>query len=218
MSIKGKVLASAALLTMVGGVSMIGELSANGATPTTPPSVSIYSAKFGTDFIETVSHGGVAKVGQQTVLDRTDSSNQAQNIIGHRGGLVSDFFKAGLVSAEVNKHYGNLNAAEIEYAPNGVPSHLCVGLETTAYQNEALSLQACDTPGTTVWIIDTADSPATAAKGYFPLINGSTTDFVHPFGMTYYGDPSHKTSPIRAAHLLNNPTQVHANQLWGVLK
>ncbi|MFH9969320.1 hypothetical protein ACH4PR_50155 [Streptomyces mirabilis] len=224
MFIKIKPLAAAALLTMAaGGVGTAGAFSASAATPT-PPKFAIFSAKFGTaaspNFIETVSHG-VAKASQPTVLNSVSGSNPGQDIIGHRGGPVSDFFKAGLVSAEVNKHYGNLNAAQLEYAPNGVPSRLCVGLEAAAYQNERLSLQTCDTPGATVWIIDTADSPKTAAKGYFPIVNGSTTDYAHPFAMTYYGDPCHKRAtdkPIRVAHLLNNPTHVHDNQLWGVLK
>ncbi|MED7827708.1 hypothetical protein, partial [Streptomyces chiangmaiensis] len=64
-------------------------------------------------------------------------------------------------------------------------------------------------------------SPKTAAKGHFPIVNGSTTDFAHPYAMTYYGDPCHKHAadkPIRIAHLLNNPAHVHDNQLWGVLK
>jgi hypothetical protein len=47
---------------------------------------------------------------------------------------------------------------------------------TTAYQDEGLTLQPCSTPGATVWIIDTADSRATAPT-YFPIVNGSTTDF-----------------------------------------
>jgi hypothetical protein len=217
MFIKTKSLASAALLVMAaGGAGIAGAFSASAATPT-PPHIEIFSAKFGTatnpNFIETVSNG-VAKAGQPTVLNRVSDANPGQAIIGHRAGPVSDFFKDGLVSAEVNKHYGNLNAAQLEYAPNGVPSHLCVGLQATAYQNEKLTLQSCDIPRTTVWIIDTTDSPKTEG---FPIVNGSTTDFAHPYAMTYYGDPSHD-KPIRIAHLLNNPTHVHANQLWGVLK
>ncbi|MFD0503107.1 hypothetical protein ACFQ0G_09725 [Streptomyces chiangmaiensis] len=223
MSIKIKSLAAAGLLTIaVGGISAVGAFSASAATPT-PEDRGLQRQ---------VRHGhqsqlhrdrvpGRGEGGQPTVLNRVSGSNPGQGIIGHRGGLVSDFYKAGLVSAKVNRHYGSLNAAQLEYAPNGVPSHLCVGLKATAYQNESLTLQSCDTPRTTVWIIDTADSPKTAAKGHFPIVNGSTTDFAHPYAMTYYGDPCHKHAadkPIRIAHLLNNPAHVHDNQLWGVLK
>ena len=57
---------------------------------------------------------------------------------------------------------------QIEYAPGGAASGLCAGLATAAYENEGLSLQPCSTPGTTVFIIDTADSPHTAPT-YFPM-------------------------------------------------
>jgi hypothetical protein len=68
-----------------------------------------------------------------------------------------------------------------------------------------------------VWIKDTADSPATAPT-YFPLVNGSTTDFTHPFGMTYpsKADPAKKKLPqIIVRHLIDNPTAVPDRQLWG---
>jgi hypothetical protein len=219
MSIKSKVFAAAGVLTLVAGVSAMGELSASATTPQCGVHcVEVYSAEFGTaaspDFVETV-YEGVAKVGQPTVLDRPGG---ASDLKGH-AGLVSSLYQHGLVSAEVNKHYGNLHAAQIEYAPYGVPSHLCVGLATAAYQTEDLTLQPCDTPGTTVWIIDTADSPATA-PGLFPLVNGSTTDFTHPFAMTYDGRPNGdrqgEPKAIRVKHLDGNPTRVPDNQLWGL--
>jgi hypothetical protein len=125
----------------------------------------------------------------------TGDVHQSEDLIVPRG-LVSDFFAAGMVSAKVNRHYGNLRAAQIEYAPLGVASGLCVGLATTAFQNQALTLQPCSVPATTVWIIDTADSPATAADGYFPLVNGSTRNFSRPFVMDY----------SRNAHPTDEPT------------
>jgi hypothetical protein len=75
-------------------------------------------------------------------------------------------------------------------------------------------LQACDTPGTTVWIIDTADSPATATNGIFPLVNGSTADFCHAFATTYPRHARHDAQ-IRVRHPVDNPEQVPDNQLWG---
>ena len=222
MSIKSKALAAAAALTVAAGLSTVGTLPATAATPQCGPRcIQIFSAKFGTyanpNFVETVFQG-VARVGQPTILARPSSSNPAGDFIATApgGGLVSDFFAAGLVSAAVNQHYGNLNAAQIEYAPFGKPTGLCAGLATTAYQNEGLTLQPCSTPGTTVWIIDTADSPATAADGYFPLVSGSTTDFTHPFAMTIHGNPAHKRFPqIKVQHLRGNPDHVRVSQLWG---
>ena len=88
----------------------------------------------------------------------------------------------------MNAHFGSEPAVQIEYAPYGHPTGLCTAVATTAYQNEGLSLQPCSTPGVTIWILDTADAPA-AYPPYFPIVNGSDTDFVHPFAMTILGNP-----------------------------
>jgi hypothetical protein len=219
MSIRSKLLVTAATLTMAGGLSTAGTLSAGAATPQCGPHcVQIFSAKFGTPanpgYVETVSRG-IAKAGVPTGLRPVSSHKPAGDLIVSRAGLVSNFYAAGMVSAAVNNHYGNLHAVQIEYAPRGTATGLCAALATTAYQNEALSLQPCSTPGTTVFVIDTADSPATAPT-YFPIVSASTTDFVHPYAMTIDGNPAHERFlPIRVRHLIGNPGHVPENQLWG---
>jgi hypothetical protein len=66
-----------------------------------------------------------------------------------------------------------------------------------------------------VWILDFADSQL-ATQGYFSIINGSDTDFVHPFAMTILGNPADQLlTPIIMQHLIGNPGSVPANQLWG---
>jgi hypothetical protein len=221
MSIKRKVIAAAATLTVAGGLSAAGTLPATAATPRCGPHcIQVFSAKFGTNaspnFVETVFQG-VGKVGQPTIVAPPSSSNPAGDLIATHpasGGLVSDFFAAGLVSAAVNQHYGSESAVQIEYAPLGKRTGLCSALATTAYQNEGLTLQPCSTPGTTVWIVDTADSPAT--PGRFPIVNGSTTDFTHPFAMIIHGNPAHKRFPqIKVQRLRGNPDNVRISQLWG---
>jgi hypothetical protein len=219
MSIKSKVLAATAMLTMVGGLCTVEALPAAAATPQCGPHcIQIFSAKFGTPeyprFVESVFRG-IAKAGVPTGLHRVRDDNPAGDVIVRRAGMVSDFYAAGMVSAAVNDHYGNLQGVQIEYAPRGAATGLCAALATTAYQNEPLTLQSCSTPGTTVFIIDTPDSPATA-QTYFPIVNASTTDFAHPFAMTIDGNPAHKRFlPIRVRHLIGNPHHVPENQLWG---
>jgi len=224
MSIKRKVLAVAAMLTMAGGLSTVGTLSASAATPACGQRcISIFSRALGTyaqpNFVEAVL-GGVARVGQPVILQQASSSDPSEDLIVPRAGLVSDFFAAGMVSAKLNQHYGDLRAAQIEYAPSGVASGLCVGLATIAFQNEGLTLQPCSVPATTVWIVDTADSPATAADGYFPLVNGSTGNFPRPFVMDYPRNayPTDEPTPqIRVRHLklLGKEHTVPDRQLWG---
>ena len=216
MSIKRKVLAAAATLTVAGGLSTVGTLPATAATPQCGPHcIQVFSAKF-PNFVETVFQG-VAAVGQPTIVAPPSSSDPAGDLIVPRAGTVSDFFAAGLVSAAVNQHYGSERAVQIEYAPLGKPTGLCSALATTAYQNEGLTLQPCSTPGTTVWIVDRADSPGPPSAP-FPIVNGSTTDFTHPFAMIIHGNPGHKRFPqIKVQRLRGNPDHVRISQLWGAI-
>jgi hypothetical protein len=222
MSIKSKVLAAAAVLTLAGGLSAAGPLSASAATPQCGNScVEVYSMKFATPtslgFVETVFLG-IPLPGVPTEVRPASGSNPAEDLIVPPPGRVpvSQFYTDGMVSAAVNQHYGSEPAVQIEYAPYGHATGLCTAVATTAYQDEGLSLQPCSTPGTTVWILDFADSPATAPT-YFPIVNGSDTDFVHPFAMSILGNPAHQLfTPIIMQHLTGNPGSVPANQLWGV--
>jgi hypothetical protein len=218
---KTRALAAAATLTIAGGLSAASTLPAGAATTQCGKEcIQIFSAKFGTaaepNFIETVFRG-VAAAGVPTILHRASSTDSAADFIVPLGGPVpvSKLYAAGLVSAAVNSHYGSEPAVQVEYAPYGKPTGLCAALATRAYQNEGLSLQPCRTPGTTVWVIDFADSTA-SGHTYFPLVNGSTTDFAHPFGMTILGNPGHEAFPeIKVEHLTGNPADVPGNQLWG---
>ena len=221
MSITSKVLAAAATLTVAGGLSTVGTLPVAAATPQCGPHcIQIFSAKFGTNanpgFVETVFQG-VGTAGQPTdpgAPQQLRPGGGPHRYVPASGPFVSDFFAAGLVSAAVNQHYSSEIAVQIEFAPFGEPTGLCAGLAATAFQNEGLTLQPCTTPGTTVWIVDTADSRATAPDR-FPLVSGSTTDFTHPFAMIIHGNPAHKRFPQIKVQRLRNPGHVRISQLWG---
>ena len=126
----------------------------------------VYSAKFATPtslgFVEIIVLLGIPVRGVPTIVRPASSSHPAEDLIVPLGGPVpvSQFYADGMVSAAVNEHYGSEYAVQIEYAPCGNPTGLCAAVATTAYQHEGLSLQPCSTPGTTVWILDIADSPA----------------------------------------------------------
>jgi hypothetical protein len=205
MSIKSKVFAAAATLTLVGGVSAVGTLSAHAATPScgnflsppnpTPNCLDLFSRQFGThrspNYVMDVYRQGL-RAGQPVILFRASNSDPAEDFTVSFQGTVSEFHNAGLVSNAVNLHYGDGTAQapddpafEFEYSPYGVNSGLCVGVATTALPNEGVTLQPCGYTGRTVWIADTTDSPATLFSGYVPLINGSDTNFSHPFVLTY---------------------------------
>ena len=219
MSMKRKVLTAAAALTTFGGLATVGTGTASAATPQCGDAcISIFSKVLGTpaqpNFVEDIL-GGVASVGQRVILKEVSGADPSEDIIPH-GGTVADFYAAGMVSAEANSHYGSLRAVQQEYAPLGVPSGLCVGLASVAYQDEPLTLQPCSTPATTVWILDPALSHA---LGFFPIINASTPDFRHPFAMDLRQDAiasDHQMLEIHARRLqfLTDEKTLPDSQLW----
>ena len=128
MSIKSKVLAAAATLTVAGGLSTAGTLPASAATPQCGQHcIQIFSAKFGTyaspGFIETVFLG-IPTAGVPTIVHRASSSDPAGDFIVTQPGRgpVSTFYADGMVSAAVNTHYGSETAVQVEYAPYGKPT------------------------------------------------------------------------------------------------
>ena len=242
MSIKSKVLAAAATLTLVSGVGVTGALtagSASAATPSCGPTcINLFSHQFGSfrspNFTVDVLRQG-EKVGQPIILFRQANFDPALDWTVAFQGLTSDFFAAGLVSAAVNLHYGNGSvvanddpAFENEYAPFGVNSGLCMGVAATAFNDEGVTLQPCGVSSKTVWILDTYDqfSFITALRNGIPLINGSDTNFSHPFVLSY-PDIRFPTDKPRPQLVVLNLTgfsngfggpqlgTINSNQLWG---
>jgi hypothetical protein len=251
MSIKSKVLAATATLTLVGGVGATSAITAGAAHAATPSCgatcVSIFSKNFGTfhhpNFVMDVFKQG-QNVGQPIILFRTSNSDPAEDFTMSEQGTVNDFFMAGLVSAAVNLHYGggaclkvdpatgkcathypNFQAFEVEYAPYGADSGLCVGVGSTAISGTKVALEPCGVSSKTVWVADTFDSPTATSV---PVINGSDTNFSHPYVLTYPGSgfPTDKPRPqLYTSPLTGNANggtgavigTVNDNQLWSEL-
>ena len=242
MSMKSKAFAAAATLALVGGVSAVATISASAATPSCGRDcIDLFSREFGhhstPNYVLDVLRQG-AKVGQPVILFRTSNSDPAEDFTVSFQGSTSDFYAAGLVTSSVALHYGctvgpfvtcangvDDPAFEQEYAPFGVDSGLCVGVAATATQNEGVSLQPCGVSSKTVWILDLNDSPQTLRDDYVPLINGSDTNFSHPFVLTYpkNGFPTDTPRPqlftqnlTGFSHGFGSPIgSVQDNQLWG---
>src|SRR5579863_3407641 len=118
MSIKSKVLAAAATLTLVGGVGIAGALTAgtaSAATPSCGPAcIDIFSHQFGThrepnSVVDVLRQG--EKVGQPIILFRTANYDPAEDWTAAFQGTTADFYAAGLVSAAVALHYGCIAGA-----------------------------------------------------------------------------------------------------------
>jgi hypothetical protein len=249
MSIKSKVYAAAATLTLIGGVGAVGAFAAGSATAATPSCgnscANIFTREYGHHFSPNFVVDALQQrnnTGTPVILFRASSFDPAEDFAASFQGTTSDFFAANLVSAAVALHYGctvgpfvtcaagvDDPAFEIEYSPYGVGSGMCVGVGTVAAQGTKVALEPCGASSKTVWIADIADSPATVTQDYVPLINGSDTNFSHPFVLTYpaNGYPTDKPRPQLTTTNLTGFTQnvngipgpvlgtVNDNQLWG---
>lgn len=258
MSIKSKILAGAAALTLAGSLGAVAG-TVHAATPSCGPKcIDVFSKQFGTyahpGFALDVFRQG-ARVGQPLILFRQSNSDPAQDFTVANEGQVSDFYAAGLVSPALALHYGctgainipggqivcgptarNLFAFEVEYAPFGVDSGLCAGVATTAVPGEKVTLQPCGVSSKTVWIPDTLDScprnPLYSLE--VQAINGSDTNFSHPYVLTYpaSGFPTDKPRPQLFVSNLTGFSQSgggsgvcgglsvsgpDTNQLWGAV-
>jgi hypothetical protein len=258
MSIKSQVLAAAATLTVVSGVGAAAALTSGTASAATPSCgiscIDVFSHQFGTHksprYVVDVLRQG-KKAGQPVILFRTANFDPAEDWTVAFQGTTADFFAAGLVSSAVALHYGCIPgtggnfsdcygqtrfavddpAFEIEYAPFGVDSGLCMGVTDTAFNDEGVTLQPCGVSAKTVWIADVFDSPDTLFNRYIPAINGSDTNFSHPFVLTYPKGsvPTDKPRPqLVVTHLTGSSRTsppfhipgpelgtVNVNQLWG---
>jgi len=276
MSIKSKVLATAATLALVGGVGTAGVLStaaaANATTPSCGPNCgSIWSQEFGNQFVLDVYQQHI-KIGQKIILFQNSNGDPAEDFRITDQGSVAELFEAGLITSHaLLLHYGcdpytipsslyqelgcpvnaDVNpgtdpftnvcptvttpcvsgndepAFEIQFTPNGVYSGLCVGVASTAVQEEHVSLQECGASANTFWVLDTNDQPFTFWgtdgggggdtnndgdwSGYwhghfnFPLINASDTNFTQPFVLTY-PNSGYPTDKPRVALQVQNLT------------
>lgn len=255
MSIKSKVLATVATLALAGGVGTAGVLgtaaTADAATPSCGAScVDLFSYEFGhhftPGFLLDVFQQKI-KIGQPIILFRSSNDDKAEDFEATLQGTVADFYAAGMVASSLALHYGctvgtgsaefpsciapasvNDYAFEIQYAPDGVQSGLCVGLASTAVSLEGVTLQECGVSSKTVWIIDQADSSnglTPILDEYAPLINGSDTNFSQPYVLTYPQDgyPTDRPRPeLQVGNLTGftspgtgDPAGVDSNQMWG---
>lgn len=223
MSYKSKLLAAASVLTLAGTAALAGTGAATAATPScgnTIHCLDLFSRKFGThrtpSYVMDVYRGG-ARVGQKIILFQGSNADAAEDFVVSYQGLVSDFYGAGLVSSAVELHYGgglflptppsnsfpDEPAFEVEYAPDGAETGLCVGVASTANQNEGVTLQGCGASARTVWIVDSYDQPNLLRTGYVPLINGSDTNFSHPFVLAYPSNGNPTDLPRPQLHVQN---------------
>jgi hypothetical protein len=217
MSIRGKVVAAAAVMTLAGGVSAAGTLTAQAATPSCfQHCIDLFSQKFGPSFIlDVLLQRG--RAGQPVTLYQASNEDAGEEftivfsaVASHYGGTCS---RVSSVTHKCVSHYPNDWAYEFEYAPYGVTSHLCLGVAATAADGTKVALERCGSVRTT-WV---ADSGAAGNRGV-PLISGSDTSVADPYVLTYPAGavPSRMPTPqLTTWALLRHPNgSVFNAQLW----
>jgi hypothetical protein len=149
MSVKGKALAAAASLTLVGGTAGAGALTvgvANAATPSCSNTcVDIYSDQFGNGltghpgFLLDSYKQGVA-TGTQIILFRESNSDPALDFVIENRGTVADFFALGLVSPAIALHYGcvhnTVTGLTCPYSPAATGNGRSLDANLNAYEIE----------------------------------------------------------------------------------
>jgi hypothetical protein len=221
MSIKSKVLATAATLTLLSGAGTAGVLTAGPAHAATGICSNFctdtFNAQFGKSFLLDVWRQG-ANVGQPIILFRASNIDRAEDFTFDVQAPVSVLVGIGLLLPNVGLHYGSDIGLEFEYTPDGTPTDLCVGVLANAFSGEGVTLQPCGVSSKTIWIVDSADATTVHGHTYTPLINGSTATFTHPQVMTYpaNGFPTDNPRPQISTHSLQRFSNgsVFNNQLW----
>ena len=187
--------ATLTLVGGVGAAGALTAGSASAATPSCGLAcINLFSYQFGKhnspNYTVDVLRQG-EKIGQPIILFRTANYDPALDWTVAFQGTVADFYAANLVIAATALHYGciatapggtsrtvpstspsaapgrdsNYLAFENEYSPFGVDSGLCMGLATTAFSDEGVTLQPCGVSAKTVWILDTLDQQFTSRLG-----------------------------------------------------
>jgi hypothetical protein len=198
MSIKSKVFAGAAALSViVGGLGVAGAATAHAATPSC-----------GSACVE-ISNGGAVldvykgakNVNQKIILWGETNYDPAIDFTLAWQGTVHQFYKAGLgATAALNLHYGHNWAFELQYAPYGVNSGLCVGVASA--NGGQVTLQKCGANAKTLWVYD-------PTKSGVVLINGADTNFSDPTVLSNRAGLAY-ASPLRTSA---NGT-VYDSQVW----
>jgi hypothetical protein len=207
MSIKSKVFAGAAALSvMAGGLGVAGAATAHAST-----------SECGKACVE-ISNGGavldvykkVAAVNQKVIMWGASNYDPATDFTISREGSVHQFYKAGLATAALNLHYGWAQAYQIQYTPYGAPTGLCVASYNAA--GGPVTLRPCGLSAKSTWVAVQAFN----TNGGFILINGADTNFSDPTVLTNRSGNVYNSQLRAAAQHNQGFSSVQDNQVWDI--
>ena len=159
MSVKAKIVAGAATLTIVGGgLGMVGTMTASAATPNCGNScTNIFSQKYGPQYLVDVFQAKSA-ANTPVILFQASNSDPAEDFVVVDEGTVNNFYRHyGLVSAAFAKTYRADEAYEVQYEPYGLNSNYCLSTwpGETPQAGYLVRLESCGAYSNSLWAADT---------------------------------------------------------------
>jgi hypothetical protein len=233
MSIKSKVVAVAATLTLFGGVGAASALTASPASAATPSCgftcINVFNQQFGKSFLQDVFQQN-ARTGTPIILFRSSNSDPAldftvTDIANCSGGVCVPYTVAqicagapGLLGTGTCFRYASDYIWEVAYSPYGVNSGMCVGVAAGNVSGEGVTLQPCGVNANTWWIQDNAHRYFHKGHFYAPYVNAASANFTTPLVLTYpaNGYPTDKPRPqlyVRTQQTFSNGAP-YQNQMW----
>jgi hypothetical protein len=175
-----------------------------------PECTSLYPLSTGTSDVIAISYpSGSGYIGEPVTIAAASGTDQGEDWYLSEQGTVEQFFEAGLMSAEMNLHWGNDIAYQIDYVPGGTFSGLCLGT-TSSNGSGSVTLQECGETAATLWVGDTADQDGRAV----PLINGNNNNYSYPYSLEA-GSPG---AQLTSSELLADPVSPPStSQEWGII-
>ena len=239
MSVKAKIAAGAATLTIVGGgLGMVGTMTASAATPNCGSScTNIFSQKYGPQYLVDVYQAKSA-AGTPVILFQASNSDPAEDfVVVDEGDVHSFYHRYGLVSAAFAKTYSADEAYEVQYEPYGLNSNYCL----STWPGEApqagylVRLESCGSYSNSLWAADTDANTAPNGSSVVydhhstgdvfssyhhdvALINGASNSFSNPLVLNYpAGNPTDMPRPqlnVQPEKQYSDGTTFD-NQEWG---
>jgi hypothetical protein len=200
MSIKSKVFAGAAALSVIAGLGAVGASSAHASTPSCGPTC------------VTPSNGGSvldvykreATVGNKIIMWGQTNYDPATDFSVDYTARVWQDHLIGLASKVLTGENAWRHEFELQYTPNGVPTHLCVGVANKSGYG-AVTLRPCGVTDKTLWV---AVKLHNGQKGTV-LINGAGSNFSNPYVLT------NRNGAVYSSGLgVYSDGTVQDNQIW----
>jgi hypothetical protein len=236
MSVKAKIAAGAATFALVGGgLGMVGTLTASASTPSCAGCTSIFTQKYGPQYLVDV-YQTKAAANQPIILFQSSNSDRAEDFVVKDLGTVHDYYdyndsKQSDFSRGFEAAFGQDEVYEFQYEPYGVNSDYCL----STWPGEApqpgykVRLERCGQYANSLWAVDSGnevtddrstDNTFAPTDEDVPLINGGDTSFSDPLVLNYpAGNPTDMPRPILNVQPENSYSDgtIYDNQEWGGL-